>query len=268
MARPPKIGLEWFPLDTNLDDKMQFVEATHGIKGYAIVIKLLQKIYGHFGYFGEWNARTATLFANELRLPLKVVTDVVGTCVEEGIFHEGMFEKYGILTSAGIQRRYLAAVRKRTDASIKSEYALAELAQKELWTEETPISASETPVSATESTQKENNINKKNNIPPTPLIVEELITVHHLNTEQAELTAKRFVLYNELNGWKYADRWQTLLELFLLHSAKNGVCTTEDTPPTPQKRVQGKKTATTRTTAQTFDVEQFFADAIERSYSS
>ena len=46
MARPQKIGLDYFPLDTDIDqdDKVAIIEAQHGMLGFSVVIKLLMKI--------------------------------------------------------------------------------------------------------------------------------------------------------------------------------------------------------------------------------
>lgn len=53
VARPKKTGLDYFPLDVYLDDKFKFVEIKFKLEGFAIVIKLLQKIYAN-GYYIEW----------------------------------------------------------------------------------------------------------------------------------------------------------------------------------------------------------------------
>ena len=41
-----KSGLEYFPLDCNMDDKLELIEAEFGITGFGVVVKLFQKIYG------------------------------------------------------------------------------------------------------------------------------------------------------------------------------------------------------------------------------
>ena len=45
MARLNKIGLDYFPLDTDieLNDKIQLIESEFGLKGFAIIIKLFIK---------------------------------------------------------------------------------------------------------------------------------------------------------------------------------------------------------------------------------
>ena len=221
MARPRRCGLDWFPLDTELDDKISFVEATHGIKGFAIVVKLYQKIYGENGYFCQWNARACTIFATELRLSVSAVQGVIATCVEEGIFDAFMLNEHGILTSAGIQRRYLAAARKRTDFSIKAEYALAEPALNFQSAEETPVSAPKTPISSVQSTQSKSTENNNKTIEPSTIevaiAIQENADLVELTYHEAFALAQRFITYNQLQGWTYLDRWRDALRLFMVH---------------------------------------------------
>jgi hypothetical protein len=49
MARPVKDGVDYFPLDVSLNEKMEFIEAQFGVIGFAVVVKLYQWIYGR-GY--------------------------------------------------------------------------------------------------------------------------------------------------------------------------------------------------------------------------
>lgn len=108
MARPLKLGLDYFPLDVNMDDDVELLEAECGLEGYAILIKLWQKIYSN-GYYMEWNEDVALLFSRKINSNINTVNSVVNTCLRRGIFDKSINEKYGILTSPGIQKRYLIA---------------------------------------------------------------------------------------------------------------------------------------------------------------
>ena len=68
MARPVKQNLDYFPLDCNLDQKFQLLEAEHGITGFGIIIRLLQTIYGEEGYYIKWDRDTEILFASKIIL--------------------------------------------------------------------------------------------------------------------------------------------------------------------------------------------------------
>lgn len=126
-----KASLEWFKLDVHLDDKFQLIEAEYGLKGFAVVVKLLQKIYGSEGYYCEWTDEVALLFSRkECGEGGNVVSDIVASAIRRGIFDKELFDRYHILTSAGIQKRYLEAVNRRKDSKIKDEYLLINCTQK------------------------------------------------------------------------------------------------------------------------------------------
>lgn len=55
-------GIPFVPLDCQLDEKFDYIEAEFGLIGFAVVVKLFQRIYGGHGYYCEWNNRVATLF--------------------------------------------------------------------------------------------------------------------------------------------------------------------------------------------------------------
>ena len=55
MARPIKTGTDYFPLDVELDIKMDFVESRYGNDGFSTIIKLWQKIYAENGYYCKWD---------------------------------------------------------------------------------------------------------------------------------------------------------------------------------------------------------------------
>jgi len=126
MARPQKEGLDYFPLDVDMDqdDKLFFIEAKHGLIGFAIVVRLLMQIYKE-GYYKHYDDnKDAFLFAKRLSVDVNVIKNVVNDCINEGFFNKYLYEKYGILTSRGIQKRYLEACTRRKKVSIIKEYCL------------------------------------------------------------------------------------------------------------------------------------------------
>jgi len=107
MARPKKQGLDYFPLDvdTDQDDKIQLVEAVHGPVGFAIVIKLLMRIYKE-GYYSKWTETEQLLFSRRVNADINVINACINDCVKWNLFDNQLFEKHGILTSIGIQKRF------------------------------------------------------------------------------------------------------------------------------------------------------------------
>lgn len=125
MARPQKDGLDYFPLDVDIDqdDKVQLIEAQFGIIGFGILIKLFMKIYKE-GYFYEWTEKEQLLFSKRINVDINLVNDVINECIKWGLFDSTLYEKYKILTSKGIQRRYLEATSRRKQVELIEEYCL------------------------------------------------------------------------------------------------------------------------------------------------
>lgn len=124
LARPYKVGLDYFPLDCHMDDKVRLVEAEFGIKGFAIVIKLYQRIYGIEGYYITWNDDVKLLFAREIGVGDNLVSEVVNRCIERDIFNQSLYEQYGILSSYGIQSRYYEVANRRSPRKLVKQYIL------------------------------------------------------------------------------------------------------------------------------------------------
>lgn len=123
MARPMKDGIDYFSFDVILDDKWELIEAEFGLTGFAVVVKLLQKIYS-LGYYCEWTNEVELLFAHKLGLGGNSVSEIVRASIKRGIFDKEMFDKYHILTSRGIQKRYFEAVSRRKDFKVEDKYLL------------------------------------------------------------------------------------------------------------------------------------------------
>ena len=124
MARPIKEGLDYFPLDCHMNDAMKLIQAEFGLVGYAVVIKLWQKIYSDKGYYTKWGRDVALLFAQDNSVGGNVVQEVVRICLQRGIFDQAMFKEHGILTSDGIQKRFAEGTARRTSVKIDRRYLL------------------------------------------------------------------------------------------------------------------------------------------------
>lgn len=130
MARPPKQGLEYFALDVAMNDEVELIEAVHGLAGFAILIKLFQKIYSE-GYFIDWHERDRILFSNRVSGDRNQVTSVVSDCIRWGIFDQESYDKHGILTSRRIQDQYFTATYKRVNVIAIKEYLLVDVSGKD-----------------------------------------------------------------------------------------------------------------------------------------
>lgn len=144
MPRPIKEGLDYFELDCQLDDKIKLIQAEFGLKGFAVVVKLYQKIYGMHGYYCEWNEDVLLLFMSENGLSgdsRNLIEDIVSACIRRNIFSEELYTTYQILSSSGIQKRYVNAISKRVNAKLKKEYLLISVDNNLISSDRNPVSS-------------------------------------------------------------------------------------------------------------------------------
>ncbi len=165
MSRPLKEGLDYFSLDCYMDSKIKLIQAEYGLKGFAIVVKLWQMIYREYGYYGEWDKEKAFLFAHEecSDCGVKLLNAIIETCFRRGIFSRELFDRYHILTSRGIQKRYFEAVSRRKKRGVRKEYLLVEFVPKQANEAETLVNVSKNSVNDYDNTQskvKESKVNK------------------------------------------------------------------------------------------------------------
>lgn len=127
MARPQKEGLIYFPLDVDMadDDKVILIQAQHGVTGFGILIRLLMELYRN-GYYYAWTEREQLIFSNRVNVDLKTLREVISDALKWGFFHQKLYDEYGILTSRGIQKRYLEGTGRRKEVNLIREYLLLE----------------------------------------------------------------------------------------------------------------------------------------------
>lgn len=113
-------------MDVNMDDKVELIEAKHGITGFGILIKLYQRIYKE-GYFLNWNEETALLFSKRINVDINKVNEVINDCLKYQLFNEALFKKHSIITSPGIQKRYFQAVDRRKDIELIKKYVIVDI---------------------------------------------------------------------------------------------------------------------------------------------
>ena len=162
MARPIKQGVDYFPLDCHMNDAMKLIQAEFGLVGYAVVIKLWQKIYSGKGYYTEWGRDVALVFAGNNSVGANVVQEVVRVCLKRGIFDQGMFDEYGILTSDGIQERFAEATARRTSVEIDRRYLLIPAPVNWVFDNNNPINVDNNSVNVDNNTQRKEKKSKVN----------------------------------------------------------------------------------------------------------
>ena len=92
MARPIKEGLDYFPLNVVLNSKFEIIEARFGIKGFAVIVKLFQHIYGTKGYYCEWDEDVLFVFAKRIGVGANSVSEILDTSLKKGMFNKDMLQ--------------------------------------------------------------------------------------------------------------------------------------------------------------------------------
>ena len=125
MARPLKEGLDYFPLDVDIaeDKRVQFVVGKCGQEGFATIIHLLMAIYRN-GYYLTWDELELYSTSQRINLPVNTISEVVSHLLNYGFFDKEKFDLFGILTSHGIQTRYLRACEYRKKVKMVKEFCM------------------------------------------------------------------------------------------------------------------------------------------------
>lgn len=175
MARPQKEGLDYFPVDVDIDqdDKLVVPIAKHGMLGFGVIVKLMMEVYKN-GYFYPWTEKEQYVFPFKISVDVEKVSEIVIDCINSGFFCINQYNRNHILTSYGFQKRFLLASTRRKESVINIQY----LVGKELMQTETELMQTETQKMDAESTQrkvKEIILNKKKILP--------LINLHKITYE-------------------------------------------------------------------------------------
>ena len=103
-------GINYFPIGVNFmeENAMEVIEAKYGIKGSAIVLKLLCKIYKE-GYYIRWDEEQCLIFANKAgrEVQAEEVKGIIEILFIKGILDENSYQENEILTSESIQKVWM-----------------------------------------------------------------------------------------------------------------------------------------------------------------
>lgn len=245
MARPLKKGLDYFPLDIGWfgDEKLIDVQNNFGPLGEVIYIRLLCLIYknGYYYEFESMDRLSAMLIrsiGNRWVRGKHTVEQVILQLAESNLFDMELVLS-GVLTSVGVQRRYLKAVERR-QCNI-DKYWLLEKTTVQAAGESTPQSkkkSAETEVSAYNNQvivdKKCVNKSKLNTtttcflssrtreekeegcVPPS--LTEVFAYFNNvLRVEESIKEARAFFLKNEEQwGWSCLPNWKAAAELWCI----------------------------------------------------
>ena len=178
MGRKKKIGLTWFRMDVDIfqDIKVRKLIRRQGGKAFTVYALLLGDIYRN-GYYMRWDTELPFIISEQTGYDEVYIQEVIKSCLSLGLFSEKLFNTEGVLTSRGIQTRYLDALNYMKRKAEIEEYSLLsdedydensvqktsenmpispkKSEEKGISSEEKTISSEEMAISSEESTQRE-----------------------------------------------------------------------------------------------------------------
>ena len=122
MARPTKQGVDYFPLDTSMDMDISLFIADTGASGFGVLIATWQLIYKENGYYIDYSDDLFLMIRRLLMIDISEAKSIIDKAIERGIFDKSKYEKHQILTSAGIQKRYIIASKKKKIVIVDGNY--------------------------------------------------------------------------------------------------------------------------------------------------
>lgn len=114
MGRNNKTSLQYFPVDATIlhDTKIRRLTRKYP-RGIEFYIYLLSAIYSDKGYYMQLDDEMIFDIADDMRIEETEAAEMMDFCLSDkiGLFDLRLYEKYKILTSRGIQKRYIETMR-------------------------------------------------------------------------------------------------------------------------------------------------------------
>ena len=107
MARPRKIGLDYFPHDTDAvnDEKLEMLMSEHGTAGYTFYFVVLERIYrSGIPEFDISSVEKRSLLTRKMHLTLPKFDRILKTALSLSLFNLEVYNRSKILTSAASVR--------------------------------------------------------------------------------------------------------------------------------------------------------------------
>ncbi len=158
MGRGKRYGFDYYPKDTNVfsDLKIRRLKSRYGGDGYMVYDYLCCEAFGDKGYYIEYDKDYYFDVADILKLDEERVKEIIDFCIQLDLFDTFQAKK-GILTSRGIQRRWIDMCRsaKRSDNEIRQDLLVLENSPlTEVYAEETRVNSEEIHINSEEITQR------------------------------------------------------------------------------------------------------------------
>ncbi len=138
MAGKPKRRIDYAGWSVDIfsnDVKIDKLLDAQGWVGFGIYFYLCQMAFGGEGYYYEWGYDLCASTARKMGggVGAGTVKETVDYCLRIGLFDKGLFDRWGVLTSRGIQKSYLVVLKSknRKGTEIYKEYWLLDTTKNE-----------------------------------------------------------------------------------------------------------------------------------------
>lgn len=197
MARPKKQGLDYFPLDTQFlsDVKVRKIMRAQGTNAISVLISLLCNIYRDEGYYIRRDSDVGFLISDEIGVKEEYVNEVIDKAISVGFFDKNQYEKNNILTSNGIQKRFLEATERRKEIVFDENYAVNVNINSINERKNRVNEYKSTQSKVKESKVKESKVNEKEKFPPSTtkeilssrkIVIEQWAMNYHVSVERIQ----------------------------------------------------------------------------------
>lgn len=201
MARPTAKGVEYFPLNVNFinDLKVRKLLLSCGAEAIAVLIYLLSTIYKDEGYYVEIHEDEIDLIALDVNVTPEFVLEVINKACEVRFFDVNLYNNFNILTSKGIQERYLKITERRKNSVVITQFNLINVYNNSVNVNNNSINVDNNLVNVYKSTQSKVKKSKEKKSKVKSLSNDSCKNVYLTETEKRDYTNKKiYELY--LNG--------------------------------------------------------------------
>lgn len=201
MARPTAKGVEYFPLNVNFinDLKVRKLLLSCGAEAIAVLIYLLSTIYKDEGYYVEIHEDEIDLIALDVNVTPEFVLEVINKACEVRFFDVNLYNNFNILTSKGIQERYLKITERRKNSVVITQFNLINVYNNSVNVNNNSVNVDNNPVNVYKSTQSKVKESKVKKSKVKSLSNDSCKNVYLTETEKRDCMNKKiYELY--LNG--------------------------------------------------------------------
>lgn len=244
MARPTAKGVEYFPLNVNFinDLKVRKLLLSCGAEAIAVLIYLLSTIYKDEGYYVEIHEDEIDLIALDVNVTPEFVLEVINKACEVRFFDVNLYNNFNILTSKGIQERYLKITERRKNSVVITQFNLINVYNNSVNVNNNSINVNNNSVNVYKSTQSKVKESKEKKSKVKSLSNDSVKNVYLTETEKRDCMNKKiYELY--LNGIgqispTIKERLDDLVELYGMEHVIVAINTTIESGGTSIKYVE------------------------------